>query len=63
MFGKSVLFVNPHDPKDIANKILFLLDNPYRTKILACRGREMIKKNYNWETESEKLLEIYKNVY
>ena len=60
MFGKCVLFVNPDDPKDIANIILFLLDNPDKAKILAYRGKKMIKKNYDWETESKKLLEIYK---
>jgi len=32
MFGECALFVNPCDPKDIAEKILYLLDNPKEAK-------------------------------
>ena len=48
--------------KDIAEKILYFLDNPDIAKKYAYSGREMIKNRYNWETESKKLLNIYENL-
>ena len=62
MFGECALFVNPCDPKDIAEKILYLLDNPKEAKELGKRGRKLIEEKYSWGAESEKLLEMYKNL-
>ena len=62
MFGECALFVNPYNSKDIAEKILYFLDNPDIAKKYAYSGREMIKNRYNWETESKKLLNIYENL-
>lgn len=59
IFGKYTLFVNPYDPEDTAKKVLFLLDNPDKAKQLGNRGRELIEKEYSWEVEKRRLLDIY----
>jgi len=62
IFKECALFVNPYDPKDIADKILCLLDNPGKIKRLGDRGRQLIKEKYKWGKEGKKLIELYKNI-
>jgi len=62
VFGKCALFTNPHNPKDIAEKILYLLNNPNEAKKLGENGRRVILKKYNWENEGKKLLEVYEKL-
>ncbi|MHC4542994.1 MAG: glycosyltransferase family 4 protein [Planctomycetota bacterium] len=62
IFSECALFVNPYDPEDIAEKVLYLLDNPDEAKKLSDEGRELIEKKYNWEAEQRKLLDVYKKV-
>ncbi len=58
IFGEFALFVNPYEPNDIADKILYLLDKPDKAKQLGEKGRRLIKEQHNWETESKKLLDL-----
>jgi len=51
-----------YDSKDIAEKILYLLDNPDEEKELGKKGRKLIEEKYSWEAESKKLLEMYNNL-
>lgn len=62
IFRDCVLFVDPYDSKDIAEKVLYLLDNPNEAKKLGKKGRKLIEEKYSWETESKKLLEMYNNL-
>jgi len=62
IFEECTLFVNPYDPKDIAEKILYVLDNPDVMKKMGKKGRKLIEDRYSWEKESKKLLEMYKNL-
>lgn len=62
IFEECALFVNPYDPKDIAEKILYLLDKPNEVKKIGERGRKLIEEKYSWEEESKKLLNLYKNI-
>ena len=62
IFGKCALFAEHYDPKDIAEKVLYLLDNPDEAKELGKKGRKLIEEKYSWEAESKKLLEIYKTL-
>ncbi|MDD5063956.1 MAG: glycosyltransferase family 4 protein [Phycisphaerae bacterium] len=62
LFGECALFVNPYDAKDIAEKILHLLDNSNEAKKLGDKGRELIEEEYNWEAESQKLIDLYKGL-
>ncbi|MBC8485608.1 MAG: glycosyltransferase [Bacteroidetes bacterium] len=62
IFGDCALFVKPHDAKDVAEKILYLLEFPNSAKKLGERGRTLVKKNYNWDNEGKKLLSLYKSI-
>ncbi|HZK10761.1 MAG TPA: glycosyltransferase family 4 protein [Atribacterota bacterium] len=62
IFKDCALFVDPYDSKDIAEKILYLLDNPDEAKELGKKGRKLIEEKYSWEAESKKLLEMYNNL-
>lgn len=62
IFGECALFVNPNDYKDIAKKILYLLDKPNEVKELGIKGRKLIEEKYSWEAEGKKLLKMYENL-
>lgn len=62
IFEGCALFVNPYDPKDIAEKICQLLTNPDKAERLGKKGREIVEEKYNWEVESQKLLNMYRNL-
>ncbi len=59
MFGECTIFVDPYGPQDIAEKILYLLDNPDKAKELGKKGKELIREKYSWEKESQKLISLY----
>jgi glycosyltransferase involved in cell wall biosynthesis len=67
-FGESALFVkecnggllvDPQNTREVADAILWLLQNPAEAEAMGKRGQEMIFKTYNWEVESERLLSLY----
>jgi len=61
-FRGCALFADPYDPKDIAEKILFLLGNIKVMNKMGKNGRKLIVVKFSWEEESKKLLEIYKHI-
>jgi len=61
-FDGCALFVDPKNPKDIASKILQLLEYDKLRSKLAKRGRKIVLEHCNWDQESNKLLELYKNI-
>lgn len=62
IFRDCALFVDSYNSKDIAEKVLYLLDNPNEAKELGKKGRKLIEEKYSWEIESKKLLEMYENM-
>jgi glycosyltransferase involved in cell wall biosynthesis len=62
IFGKCAVFVNPMDPQDIAEKIKSLAENPEHRMKLILEGRRLIENEYSWESESKKLIELYKSL-
>jgi glycosyltransferase involved in cell wall biosynthesis len=52
--------VNPTKPEEIAKAIKYLITYSNRAKEMGENGRKVILQKYNWERESEKLLEVYK---
>jgi len=62
IFSECGLSVNPEDPKDIAEKIQTLLENKELKIRLGKRGREFVENQYNWETESKKLIKLYREL-
>jgi len=60
LFGEYAVFANPYDPKDITEKIFNLLNNPSEMEEMGLKGKQKVVSEYNWEFESKKLLNLYK---
>ena len=56
------LVVDPLDPQAIADAMQWILDHPAEAEAMGRCGREAVEKHYNWETEAEKLVAIYKKL-
>jgi len=59
---KCGILVNPVDLNDIANSLIYLINNPNMAKEYGDRGRRAVIKKYNWGVEEPKLLSIYKKI-
>ena len=53
------LLVDPLDSTAIASAMQWILDHPAEAEAMSRRGREAVEKQYNWETEAEKLVALY----
>ncbi|MEE8167790.1 MAG: glycosyltransferase family 4 protein [Candidatus Hydrothermarchaeales archaeon] len=49
----TALQCNPFDPRDIAEKIEYLLDNPERTEEIGSNAREFIERYYDWNERAK----------
>lgn len=56
------IMVNPLNPKEIAEKIEYLIDRPDILRKMGENGRKAVKENYNWDIEKERLLGIYRKL-
>ena len=56
------LLVDPQSPNAIAEAITWLLDNPREAEAMGKRGQEAVRSTYNWDTQAEKLLDLYDRV-
>ena len=54
--------VDPNSPKEIAKAFLWLQAHPTEAIEMGQNGRKAIENEYNWEKESEKLVEFYKQL-
>jgi len=54
--------VDPLKPKEIADAIRYLLEHSEEAKEMGENGRKAVEEKYNWETESKKLLQIYREL-
>ena len=57
----AVLFADPKDPKDIAEKISQVLNDGELRSQLVERGKLLVK-NYSWDKTAKETLEVYKKV-
>ena len=53
------LLVDPLDPWSIAEAMRYLLDHPEERATMGKNGRVAVEREYNWEAESAKLLDLY----
>lgn len=60
--NKCGICVNPQNPKEIANAINYLIEHDEEARIMGENGRKAVKKDYNWENESIKLLGAYQRL-
>lgn len=56
------LLVNPLNPQDIADSIVYLLDHTEEAEKMGKRGRKAVEETYNWSIEEKKLLRLYKDL-
>jgi len=63
IFKECAVFADPYGSEDIADKILYLLENPDKAKQFGERGRQLVREEYSWENESKKLLKVYEELY
>lgn len=54
--------VNPLKPKDIAEAIINIIDNPVKSMKMGINGIAPVRDLYNWEKESLKLINIYDEI-
>ncbi|MGI6707870.1 MAG: glycosyltransferase family 4 protein [Dethiobacteria bacterium] len=56
------LLVDPLKPEDIASAIYWLLQHPEEAQAMGERGRKAGIERYNWNNESQKLLQMYREL-
>ena len=54
--------VDPLNPEEIADAIIWLLDNQKEAERMGLRGRRAVEEKYDWGQEEKKLLKIYLNL-
>jgi len=59
---KCGICVNPKNPKEIADAFDYIAENPAMAKSMGENGFNAVKNKYNWEKDSENLLEVYKRI-
>ncbi len=57
-----ILTSKPKNPKDIAEKILYLLNNEKERKELAEGAYRILEKKYNWKKIANEYYKIFKNI-
>jgi glycosyltransferase involved in cell wall biosynthesis len=59
IFHGTAAFVDPEKPEEIASAINRLAAIPEDRLRMGEQGRKMVQEEYNWEVESQKLLDLY----
>lgn len=54
--------VNPLDPQEIANAIMYIIDNPSQSNIMGENGQKAVLQRYNWSIEERKLFKVYEGL-
>lgn len=54
--------VNPDSSDEIANAITRLLEDPNLVITMGKNGKEAVRKEFNWETQEQVLLDMYSNI-
>lgn len=58
--GEAAVYANDNDPKDFAEKLLELLDDPSRRERMGKIGYERLKSELSWEYSTKHLLDAYR---
>ncbi len=56
------LLVDPTSPEEIAGAMIYLIERPEEARQMGENGRLAVVEQYNWETESRKLLSVYESL-
>lgn len=56
------IVVKPNQPQALADAIRWLLEHPAEAQAMGTRGREAVLRNYNWNSQADLLLQLYRKV-
>lgn len=56
------IFVDPQDPKAIAEAMHWLLSHPDEAEAMGQRGQRAVQERFNWSAEGEKLVDTYRQL-
>lgn len=59
---KCGICVNPLDPQEIANAIIYIINNHSQAEDMGQNGRNVVLERYNWFMEKKKLFGVYENL-
>lgn len=59
---QSGLTVSPGKVHETTQSINWLIQNPEEARIMGENGKRSVRQRYNWETEGEKLITLYKKI-
>lgn len=51
--------IDPESPEDLAKAMQYFLDNPAHGLEMGRKGKELVRKKWNWGIEEKKLVELY----
>jgi glycosyltransferase involved in cell wall biosynthesis len=57
------LYARPNDPIDLVQKILELLDDPERRRLMGACGRRRVEMSLAWDHQVPKLLAVYERLW
>ncbi len=60
---EASLYARPNDSKDMAEKILLLLDDPEQRERMGAFGYERVKNELEWKYEKENLYRAYRRLF
>lgn len=60
--GENGFLVNPTDPQGLAEKVLYLLENPSLAYKMGVLGRKNIEERFNQRRVTEQVLEVYAEI-
>lgn len=60
--GKTGLFVRPMSPEGIAEKTVFIIENPKEYSTIAETGQKFVKEQLTWEHYARGILEAFRDV-
>jgi len=56
------LTVNPEDPEEVSDKILYMMENDEERRKMGETGKKLVMEKFNWNKEKEKLISLYKEL-
>ncbi|MDD3173223.1 MAG: glycosyltransferase family 4 protein [Herbinix sp.] len=60
--GQNGLLIEPHNVKQLFEKMEYLLQNPEKAKEIALNGYNTVVNGFTWRDSARSLLEVYKKV-
>ena len=57
------ILVDPTKPIEISKAIEWMLNNPEEIEEMGKRGKQAVLRKYNWETEEQKLVNFYEQIF